>query len=112
MQYPNHVWGIGITYIRLNRCWMYLVVFIDWFSRYVVSWELDQIIEMDFVVEAVKQELSEYKPTILNSNQDSDFTRSQYIDLLKERDVTISMDGKGRVLDNIITERLWRTVKY
>lgn len=91
---------------------MYLVVFIDWFSRYVVSWELDQIIEMDFVVEAVKQELSEYKPTILNSNQDSDFTRSQYIDLLKERDVTISMDGKGRVLDNIITERLWRTVKY
>ncbi|KYD09943.1 hypothetical protein B4102_2449 [Heyndrickxia sporothermodurans] len=88
------------------------MVFIDWFSRYVVSWELDQIIEMDFVVEAVKQELSEYKPTILNSNQDSDFTRSQYIDLLKERDVTISMDGKGRVLDNIITERLWRTVKY
>src|SRR5690606_8150408 len=112
VQYPNHVWGIDITYIRLNRGWMYLVAIIDWFSRYVVSWELDQTLEIDFVVEAVKRALSEYKPMIINSDQGSHFTSSQYIDLFKEKEVKISMDGKGRALDNIITERLWRTVKY
>lgn len=112
IQHPNHVWGIDITYIRLNRGWMYLVAVIDWFTRYVISWELDQTLEMDFVVEAVKRALSKYTPTIMNSDQGSHFTSSQYIDLLKEKDVTISMDGKGRALDNIITERLWRTVKY
>lgn len=112
IQYPNHVWGIDITYIRLNHGWMYLVAIIDWFTRYVVSWELDQTLEMEFVVEAVKRALSKYKPIIMNSDQGSHFTSPRYIDLLKEKEVRISMDGKGRALDNIITERLWRTVKY
>lgn len=110
--HPNHVWGIDITYIRLQRGWMYLVAIIDWFSRYVISWELDQSLEIDFVLEAVNKALKHYQPNIMNSDQGSHFTSSQYTDLLKEREVNISMDGKGRALDNIITERLWRTVKY
>jgi len=109
---PNHVWGIDITYIRLQRSWMYLVAIIDWYSRYVVSWELDQTLEMDFVMEAVQRALSQHKPVIFNSDQGSHFTSPKYIDLLKENEINISMDGKGRALDNIITERLWRTIKY
>lgn len=109
---PNHVWGIDITYIRLQRGWLYLVVMIDWYSRYVVSWELDQSLEIDFVLTAVKRALHHYQPVILNSDQGSHFTNPQYTDVLKEKDIRISMDGKGRALDNIITERLWRTVKY
>lgn len=112
VQSPNHVWGIDITYIRLQRSWMYLVAVIDWYSRYVVSWELDQTLEIDFVVEAVQRALSQQNPTILNSDQGSHFTSPKYINLLKEHDINISMDGKGRALDNIITERLWRSIKY
>lgn len=112
IQYPNHVWGIDITYIRLQRSWMYLVAVIDWYSRYVVSWELDQTLEIDFVMEAAERALSQHNPTILNSDQGSHFTSPKYINLLKEHDINISMDGKGRALDNIITERLWRSVKY
>lgn len=112
ISHPNHVWGIDITYIRLKRSWLYLVALIDWYSRYVISWELDQTLEIDFVMEAVKRALSQQKPVILNSDQGSHFTSPKYIDLLKENEVNISMDGKGRALDNIITERLWRTIKY
>lgn len=112
IQYPNHVWGIDITYIRLSRSWMYLVAIIDWYSRYVISWELDQTLEMDFVLEAVQRALSRHNPTIMNSDQGSHFTSPKYIKLLKDNGVTISMDGKNRALDNIITERLWRNVKY
>lgn len=112
IQHPNHVWGIDITYVRLQRSWMYLVAVIDWYSRYVVSWELDQTLEIDFVMEAVKRALSQQSPTILNSDQGSHFTSPKYINLLKEHDINISMDGKGRALDNIITERLWRSLKY
>jgi len=110
--YPDHVWGIDITYIRLRGSWMYLVAVIDWHSRYVVSWELDQSLEMPFVLDAVNRALLLTKPEIWNSDQGSHFTSSQYIDLLLEADIRISMDGKGRALDNIFTERLWRTVKY
>lgn len=109
---PNHVWGIDITYIRLQRGWLYLVAIIDWYSRYVVSWELDQSLEMDFVLAALKKALHHYQPVIMNSDQGSHFTSPQYTDVLKDKGVQISMDGKGRALDNIITERLWRTVKY
>ena len=91
---------------------MYLVAVLDWFSRYVVSWELDQTLEIPFVLEAVQRALSWSKPIIFNSDQGSQFTSPQYIGLLKEAEVNISMDGKGRALDNIFTERLWRTVKY
>jgi putative transposase len=110
--FPNHVWGIDITYIRLTKGWMYLVAILDWFSRYVVSWELDQTLAIDFVLEAVDRALARTKPVIWNSDQGSHFTSPKYLERLLAHDVQISMDGKGRALDNIFTERLWRTVKY
>jgi len=108
----NQVWGIDITYIRLDGGWMYLVAVIDWFSRYVIRWELDQSLEMPFVVKAVEEALCIAEPEIFNSDQGSHFTSEQYTDLLVKRDIKISMDGKKRALDNIFTERLWRSVKY
>ncbi len=110
--YPNHIWGIDITYIRLHAGWMYLVAILDWYSRYVVSWELDHTLEMPFVVTAMQQALAQATPHICNSDQGSHFTSPQYAQLLLAADVQISMDGKGRALDNIFTERLWRTIKY
>jgi putative transposase len=110
--YPNHVWGIDITYIRLHGGWLYLVAVIDWFSRYVVSWELDQTLEMPFVVSAVERALAQTTPVIWNSDQGSHFTSPQYTQLLLAAGAQISMDGKGRASDNVFTERLWRTVKY
>ena len=110
--YPNHVWGIDVTYIRLQASWMYLVAVLDWYSRYVVSWELDQTLELGFVLEAVERALAQATPTIWNSDQGSHFTSPQYLSRLQSAGVQISMDGKGRALDNIFTERLWRTVKY
>lgn len=109
---PNHVWGIDITSIRLLKGWMYLVAVLDWYSRYVISWELDQTLEMPFVVSAVEQALSTAVPVIFNSDQGSHFTSPQYLHLLQNAHIQISMDSKGRALDNICTERLWRTVKY
>jgi len=109
---PNQVWGIDITYIRLVGGWMYLVAVLDVFSRYVLSWELDQTLEMPFVLRAVDTALSQAAPQIWNSDQGSHFTSPQYIDRLTSADVQISMDSKGRALDNIWVERLWRTVKY
>lgn len=110
--WPNHIWGIDITYIRLARGWLYLVAVLDWFSRYVLAWELDQTLEMPFVLSAVDRALSRATPSICNSDQGSHFTSSQYLERLQAKAVQISMDGKGRALDNIFTERLWRTVKY
>ena len=110
--YPNHIWGIDITYIRLAAGWMYLVAILDWFSRYVIAWELDQTLEIAFVLAAVDRALAQAQPSIWNSDQGSHFTSPQYIERLVARNVQISMDGKGRALDNIFTERLWRTVKY
>lgn len=109
---PNHIWGIDITYIRLHAGWMYLVAVLDWFSRYVVSWELDQTLEIAFVLAAVERALGQATPQIWNSDQGSQFTSSQYTERLLAANVQISMDGRGRALDNIFTERLWRTVKY
>jgi putative transposase len=109
---PNHIWGIDITYIRLRASWMYLVAILDWYSRYVVSWELDQTMQQAFVAEALQRALAQAVPQICNSDQGSQFTSPQYTQLLLAHDVRISMDSKGRALDNIFTERLWRTVKY
>ena len=109
---PNHIWGIDITYIRLRGGWMYLVAVLDWFSRYVVSWELDQTLAQPFVMAAVEQALCVATPVICNSDQGSHFTSPQYSSVLLAAGVQISMDGKGRALDNIFTERLWRTVKW
>src|SRR5947199_10269197 len=110
--YPNHIWGIDITYIRLRGGWMYLVALLDWYSRYVVSWELDQTLELPFVLTAVQQALGQAVPLICNSDQGSHFTSSQYCQLFQAAHVQISMDGKGRPLDNIFADRLWRTGKY
>ncbi len=110
--YPNHIWGIDITYIRLHAGWMYLVAILDWYSRYVISWELDQTLELPFVLTTVQRALGQGVPLICNSDQGSHFTSPQYCQLLLDAHVQISMDGKGRALDNIFTERLWRSVKY
>jgi putative transposase len=110
--YPDHIWGIDITYIRLQQGWMYLVAILDWYSRFVVSWALDQTLEMPFVLAAVDQALQQAKPQIINSDQGSHFTSPQYLDRFEPLDVQISMDGRGRAMDNIFTERLWRSVKY
>ncbi len=109
---PNQVWGIDSTYIRLLAGWLYLVAIIDWYSRYVVSWELDDSLEVDFVLLAVERAFSQAKPEIFNSDQGSQFTSQAYIGLVEGAGVRISMDSKGRAFDNIFTERLWRTVKY
>jgi putative transposase len=109
---PNKVWGIDITYIRMQKGWMYLVAVLDWYSRYVLSWELDITLEMPFVLEAVQRALTQAVPLIWNSDQGSHFTSPQYGDLLRTANVQISMDGKGRAIDTIFTERLWRSVKY
>jgi putative transposase len=110
--YPNHVWGIDVTYIRLQAGWLYLVAVLDWFSRYVISWELGQTLALPFVLTATERALARATPLIWNSDQGSHFTSPQYLELLTAAGVQISMDGKGRALDNIFTERLWRTVKY
>ena len=110
--YPNHVWGIDITYIRLQQGWMYLVAILDWYSRFVVSWALDQTLEMPFVVDAIDRALQQANPEIINSDQGSHFTSPQHVDRFLVVGSQISMDGRGRAMDNIFTERLWRSVKY
>jgi len=112
IQRPNQVWGIDITYIRLLGGWLYLVAVLDWFSRFVVSWELDQSLEMPFVLSAVDRAIQQVRPEIWNSDQGSHFTSPQYTERLLAAGIQISMDGKGRATDNIFTERLWRTIKY
>lgn len=109
---PNHIWGIDITYIRLAQGWLYLVAVLDGYSRYIVSWELDQTLQLPFVLAAVERALAQATPQIWNSDQGSHFTSPQYTALLLAAELQISMDGRGRALDNIFTERLWRTIKY
>ena len=89
---PNHVWGIDITYIRMQKGWMYLVAVLDWYSRYVISWELDHTLEMPFVISAVQRALSIARPMIWKSDQGSHFTSPQYLQLLQQAQVKISMD--------------------
>ena len=110
--YPNHIWGIDITYIPLQRGWMYLVAILDWYSRYIVSWELSETLEIAFVLKCVDRALESAVPTIFNSDQGSHFTSPQCVERVLKAGASVSMDGRGRALDNIFTERLWRTVKY
>lgn len=102
----------SLTPLRLLRGWLYLVAIIDWYSRYVVTWELSDTLELPFVLTAAQRALATAVPTIWNHDQGSHFTSPQYTALLLEKEVRISMDGQGRALDNIFTERLWRSVKY
>lgn len=108
----NQVWSTDITYIRLSKGFVYLVAVIDWFSRYVLSWRLSLTLEKDFCIEALQEALSLSTPEIFNSDQGSQFTSSDFTGILEDKNVQISMDGKGRCLDNIFVERLWRSVKY
>lgn len=109
---PNQVWSTDVTYIKLERGFVYLVALMDWFSRYVLNWKLSSNLESDFCVQNLKEAINERIPEIHNSDQGSQFTSQNYTDTLKEKEIKISMDGRGRYLDNIFVERLWRTVKY
>ena len=109
---PNQVWATDITYIRMRRGFAYLVAIMDWFSRYVLSWRLSVFIDAGFCVEALAAALSGGRPEIFNSDQGSQFTSEAFTARLLDRGVAISMDGRGRYLDNIFIERLWRSVKY
>lgn len=108
---PDQVWSADITYIRMYRGWLYLVAVMDWFSRYVLSWEVSVTLESDFCVDALEQSLRSGRPEVFNTDQGSQFTSIGFTDILREGGVRISMDGKGRVFDNIFIERLWRSVK-
>lgn len=110
---PNQIWGTDITYVKLLKGFAYLVAIIDWFSRYVISWELSESLEIEFCLNNLRRALNIGAPEIHNSDQGSHFTSQKYIDILNSRKtIKISMDGRGRCMDNIFTERLWRTVKY
>ncbi|KAF0132991.1 MAG: Integrase catalytic region [Candidatus Saganbacteria bacterium] len=109
----NQVWATDITYVRLKNGFLYLVAIIDWWSRYVLAWELSNTLDSHFCIKALKEALLKYgKPDIFNSDQGSQFTDADFIEILLEHGVQISMDSKGRVFDNIFVERLWRSVKY
>lgn len=109
---PNQVWSSDITYIRLAHGFVYLVAIIDVFSRTVISWRLSTTLEKDFCLEALSEALRFGKPEIFNTDQGSKFTSSEFTGLLETQGIRVSMDGRGRVFDNIFVERLWRTVKY
>ena len=110
---PRQVWSMDITYIRLQGGSVYLAAVIDWYSRCVLSWELSNTMDEDFCVNAMRTAIQRYGvPEISNTDQGSQFTGKAFIDQLKDHDIKISMDGKGRALDNIFVERLWRSVKY
>lgn len=109
---PNQVWGTDITYIRMQQGFLYLIAFLDWYSRYVLSWRLSTMLTTDFVIEAAKEALTIGIPEIANSDQGVQFTSNDYLTIWDPDTTKISMDGRGRCMDNIFTERLWRSVKY
>jgi putative transposase len=109
---PNQVWGTDITYIRLRQGFVFLVAIMDWFSRYVLAWEVSVTMDTSFCLSALELALRQGKPEIFNSDQGSQFTSEDFTRRLKNAGIRISMDGRGRVFDNIFVERLWRTVKY
>lgn len=110
--HPNHIWGTDITYIRMNKGFLYLVAFLDWYSRYVLSWRLSTMLTTDFVVSAAQEALTIGIPEITNGDQGVQFTSQEYLSIWDPEKTKISMDGRGRAMDNIFTERLWRSVKY
>ncbi len=108
----DQVWCSDITYIRLNQEFAYLTVVMDWFSRYIISWELSSTLESDFCVKALKDALQASRPEIFNTDQGSQYTSHAFTKTLQSSGISISMDGKGRAFDNIMVERFWRTLKY
>jgi putative transposase len=108
----NQVWSTDITYIRMAQGLVYLVAVMDWFSRYVLSWSLSLTMEIDFCMEALRSALRRGRPEIFNSDQGSQFTSEKFTAELAAKEIAISMDGRGRCMDNIFIERLWRSLKY
>lgn len=108
---PNQVWSTDITYVKLQEGFAYLIAIIDWYSRYVINWKVSNTLEIDFCLECLSEALKKSRPEIFNSDQGSHFTSSKFTGILEANNVQISMDGRGRYLDNIFVERLWRSVK-
>jgi len=109
---PDQVWSADITYIRLQKGFLYLVAMLDWYSRYVLSWALSATLEGGFCLSALEEALRKAQPEVFNTDQGVQFTSEAFTGCLEGRGIAISMDGRGRVYDNIFVERLWRTVKY
>ena len=109
---PNQVWATDITYVRMRRGFVYLVAILDWYSRYVLAWKVSLTLELEFCLEALEEALQEECPEVFNSDQGVQFTSQAFTGRLKEAGIRISMDGRGRCMDNVFVERLWRSVKY
>jgi putative transposase len=110
---PNHVWCTDITYIPMRRGFLYLVAIMDWASRKVLAWRLSNTMDTEFCMEALEEAIGKFgKPEIFNTDQGSQFTSARFTGILKEAKIEISMDGKGRWMDNVFIERLWRSLKY
>jgi len=109
---PNQVWSTDITYIRIGQGFLYLMAVMDWFSRYVLSWRLSNSLEVSFCLEGLLDALEHSKPQIFNTDQGSQFTSETFLKPLLKRGIKVSMDSKGRALDNVYIERFWRTLKY
>jgi putative transposase len=109
---PNHVWSADITYVPMRAGYLYLTAILDWYSRYVLAWRLSNSLDTDFCLEALDEALSRGRPEIFNTDQGVQFTSREFTGRLQAAGVAISMDGRGRALDNVFVERLWRTVKY
>lgn len=109
---PNQVWSTDITYIRMARGFMYLTAIMDWYSRYVLAWHLSNTLDTHFCLVALEDALAQGQPDIFNTDQGGQFTSQAFTGRLEQAGITISMDGRGRALDNIFVERLWRSVKY
>jgi putative transposase len=109
---PDHVWSSDITYIRMKRGFVYLVAVMDWHSRYVLSSEVSNTLDKEFCLKALRDALEASRPKIFNTDQGAQFTSAEFVGCLTENGISISMDGRGRALDNVFVERLWRSVKY
>ena len=112
ISHPDQVWSTDITYVPLRGGFVYLTAVMDWYSRYVLSWKLSNRLEGDFCVAALDEALAQGKPEVFNTDQGSQFTSAVFVNRLLDRSVAVSMDGRGRALDNVFIERLWRSVKY
>lgn len=109
---PDHIWSIDITYIPIQKSWLYLTAVVDWYSRFILAWEVDDTLEITFVLDACKKALGNSVPEIMNSDQGSHFTSPRYTELFTKAGAKISMDHRGRAYDNIFIERFWRSLKY
>lgn len=109
----NQVWSTDITYVPMEQGFLYLCAIVDWYSRYILSWEISNTLTTDFCIKALNSALkSGQKPEVFNTDQGSQFTANEFLKVLIDKEISISMDGKGRALDNIFVERFWRTIKY